>query len=150
MKDPVDHILRPSLPWRDGPGMTECGLDASKTPTVTRAQYFERRKDLGQQRCAMMTCMTCSGTAERHPTWEEDPRGALHREIEWEGGNWRYNRDRNGVRLRDELFAIASIVAEHRAAFDALVTESERRREWLEKKAAMTAPKPKQSSPRGL
>jgi hypothetical protein len=58
MKEPVDHILRPQLPWRTGGGITECGYDASKVQTLTREEYFARLKDLGQQRCAMMTCMT--------------------------------------------------------------------------------------------
>ena len=33
MKEPVDHILRPKLPWRTGEGaITECGYDAAKVP----------------------------------------------------------------------------------------------------------------------
>jgi hypothetical protein len=31
MKEPVDHILRPALPWRGDEGaITECGYDANK------------------------------------------------------------------------------------------------------------------------
>ena len=150
MKEPVDHILRPQLPWRNAPAITECGYDASKVSTLSREQYFNRRQELGQQRCAMMTCMTCAQTAERHPTWDEDPRLALQREIQWEAPGWRYNQDRNGTRLRDELFAIASIVAEHRVAFDALVAESERRREWLAKKADRAAKQARQTPSRSL
>lgn len=135
MKDPVDHILRPQLPWRDGPGMTECGLDAAKTPTLTREQYAERRKDMGQQRCAMLTCMTCTTTYERWSRWEDDPRRAVGREVEWEVGGGYSRRTDRGMRLHDELLAIASIIAEHRAVFDALVAEGQRRREWLAQKA---------------
>ena len=48
MKEPVDHILRPLLPWRSSEGaITECGYDASKVKALTRPQYFERLKDLG-------------------------------------------------------------------------------------------------------
>lgn len=136
MKEPVDHILRPQLPWRTDAPMTECGYDAAKVPTLTREQYAERKKELGQQRCAMMVCMTCSSTYDRWRHWEDDPRKAVGREIEWEtgGGMYRPRNDR-GLRLHDELLAMAALVAEHRAAFDAMVNESQRRREWLEKKS---------------
>lgn len=33
MKEPVDHILRPSLPWREASAMTECGLNAASVKT---------------------------------------------------------------------------------------------------------------------
>lgn len=135
MKEPVDHILRPQLPWRTAQAVTECGYDASKVTTLTRDEYFARRKDLGQQRCAMMTCMTCATTAENHATWEEDPRAALQREIVWERPGWRYHKDRNGARLRDELLAIAALIEAHRDEFDAHVMATEQRRDWLDKKA---------------
>ena len=37
MKEPVDHILRPSLPWRsqDVPAITECGGDVCKGCGIT-------------------------------------------------------------------------------------------------------------------
>jgi hypothetical protein len=62
MKEPVDHILRPNLPWRspDEGAITECGYDASKVKTLTRAEFFKGQKDLGERRTAMLTCMTCS------------------------------------------------------------------------------------------
>jgi hypothetical protein len=136
MKEPVDHILRPRLPWRDGDGITECGYDASKVKTLTRAEFFERVKELGQQRTAMLTCMTCSDTAKRWGTWDDDPRKALEREIQWEC-QWR--RDDRGVRLRDELLAIAALVDLHREEFDAHIAHTEQRRAWNEKKAAVSA-----------
>ncbi len=39
VKEPVDHILRPRLPWRDGSegAITECGYDATKVKTLTRS-----------------------------------------------------------------------------------------------------------------
>lgn len=44
MKEPVDHILRPSLPWRasNEGAITECGFDASKVKPLTRAEFFQR------------------------------------------------------------------------------------------------------------
>lgn len=138
MKEPVDHIVRPLLPWRvtsEG-AITECGYDASKVQAVTRTEYFQRVKDLGKQRAAMLTCMTCSGTAERWGTWEDDPRLALQREIEWER-NGRWSREDRGQRLKDELLAIAALIEAHREEFDAHVTATDQRRQWLKKKAAM-------------
>jgi hypothetical protein len=132
MKEPVDHILRPQLPWRNEPGITECGLNASKVPTLTRIQFFARLKEMGNKRTSLFTCMTCRDTCERHGTWEDDPRQALEREIRWESP-WRTREC--GERLKDELTAIASLISEHRETFDGLVAESKRRREWLEKKA---------------
>ena len=120
MKDPVDHILRPRLPWRGDEGaITECGYDASKVRTLTRDEYFQRRKGLGQQRCAMLTCMTCADTAGRWGTWADDPRRALEREIVWEhGGGYRARTDR-GDRLKDELGAIAALIESHPDEFAA-------------------------------
>lgn len=143
MKEPVDHIARPQLPWRDGgPAITECGYDASKVKTLSRAEFFQRLKEFGQQRSAMLTCMTCSDTAKRWKTWDEDPRQALQREITWEwGGGYRASADR-GVRLRDELVAIAALIEAHREEFDASTAGIEQRREWLAKKAAHQATKP--------
>lgn len=147
MKEPVDHILRPQLPWRTDAGITECGLDASKASTLTREQFLQRLKDMGQRRTAILTCMTCSDTAQRWGTWEDDPRKALEREIQWETA-WRRN-DR-GVRLRDELLAAAALIEAHPDEFAASIEATEQRREWLEKKAAMAA-KPKQArQPGGL
>ena len=141
MKEPVDHILRPRLPWRAGEGaITECGYDASKVKTLSREEYFSLLKDLGQQRMALLTCMTCSSTAHRWPTWEEDPRKALEREISWEAGSRRFE-DRGG-RLKEELLAIAALIEAHCEEFGAHIKASIERRAWLERKEAR-AKKPK-------
>lgn len=134
MKLPVDHILRPQLPWRlcTPGGITECGYDANAVKTLTRDEYFTRIKDLGRQRTAMVTCMTCADTAARWGGWEDDPRKALEREIIWESG-YRYT-DR-GTLLRDELEAIAWLISEHRTEFDAAVEKTGQRRKWLGLKA---------------
>jgi len=141
VKEPVDHILRPSLPWRrpDEAAITECGYDASKVKTLTRTEFFQREKDLGKQRMAMLTCMTCSDTARRWGRWDDDPRLALQREIEWErrGAYYLRGRDDRGQRLKDELIVIAALIEEHRGEFEAAILLREQRREWLEKKAAL-------------
>lgn len=153
MKEPVDHIVRPRLPWRspNDPAITECGYDASKVKTLTREEYFSRVKDLGKQRCAMLTCMTCADTASRWGTWDDDPRLAVDREITWERGAhyWRVRDDR-GRRLKDELVAISALIEAHREEFEGLVSANEQRREWLEKKAELKErPKPKVVPPIG-
>lgn len=148
MKEPVDHILRPQLPWRSDAGITECGYDASKVKALTRAEFFERVKDSGQQRTAMLTCMTCSDTARRWGTWDDDPRKALERETQWEAGAY-YRRSDRGVRLRDELLAIAALVEQHRDEFDAHIALTEQRRSWNDMKAAAQKPKPKVAPIRG-
>ena len=155
MKEPVDHILRPQLPWRHGDGaITECGYDASQVKTLTREEYFQRLQDMGQQRASLFTCMTCADTAKRWGTWDDDPGRALDREITWEcGGNsyWR-NRDDRGYRLRDELLAVAALIEAHRDEFDALVSAGEQKREWAQQKAALAEKKRRRSldRPRGL
>jgi len=134
MKEPVDHILRSRLPWRSDEGaITECGYNATKVKTLTRAEYLQRVKDLGQQRSAMLTCMTCSDTIRRWKTWDEDPRAAMGREVEWEYG-WRASSDR-GERLKDELIAISEIIDAHREEFDALIANRRQRQDWLARKA---------------
>lgn len=135
MKEPVDHILRPRLPWRSDsdPAITECGYDASKVKTLTREEFRQRLKDYGKQRTAILTCMTCSDTAQRYPTWEEDPRRALEREIVWECG-WR-GGDRRGTRLKDELNAIAALIEQNAEQFATIKANIEHRRDWIEKKA---------------
>jgi hypothetical protein len=145
MKEPVDHILRPSLPWRSiETAITECGYDAAKVKAITRVEFFQRVKDLGQQRTAMLTCMTCSDTARRWKTWEEDPRQAMEREINWERGFGYRERTDRGERLKDELLAIAALIEAHGEEFASIMINRSQRRDWLEKKAARkNSPKPK-------
>lgn len=150
MKEPVDHIKRPSLPWRTDAGITECGYDASKVKTLTREEFFQREKDMGRQRTAILTCMTCSDTARRWGTWEVDPRKAMEREIIWEHGGGYRARDDRGDRLKDELFVIADLIAAHAEEFKSALEARAGRREWLEKKAEMErskASRPKSSAP---
>lgn len=117
MKEPVDHIERPGLPWRGDSPMTECGLNKKSVKMLSRDEFKQRLKDYGQQRTALTTCMTCINTAHRWRTWEEDPREAVDREIQWEG---RWTNGQHGRRLRDELRAVAILIANHREEFDRL------------------------------
>lgn len=145
MKEPVDHIIRPLLPWRSSEGaVTECGYDASKVKALTREEFFQREKDLGKQRAAMITCMTCSDTARRWNTWETDPCQAMAREIAWERGEWYRARTDRGDQLKQELTAIATLIEAHRDEFNATIAANSQRKEWLAKKAALKQkPKPK-------
>lgn len=138
MKEPVDHIIRPLLPWRsDGGAITECGYNAASVRSLSRSEYAQRVKDLGKQRASMLTCMTCAQTSERWGTWEDDPLGALSREIEWERGAYYRQRGDRGTRLKDEMEAITSLIEAHRDEFDALVSQIEQRRDWQSKKDAL-------------
>lgn len=130
MKEPIDHIRRPLLPWRDS-APTECGRDDGAA--ITREEYFSRLKEYGQRRTAIMTCSTCASTAERWKSWEQDPREALGREIEWETGRWRSKLAEAGP-LERELIAIAALIEKHRDEFDALVREESARDDWLKRK----------------
>lgn len=156
MKEPVDHVLRPRLPWRStaDPAVTECGYDASKVKSITRDEYFRREKDFGKQRTAMLTCMTCSDAARRWGTWADDPRLAVQREVEWERNGAYYRRNspnERGTLLRNELTAIADLIEAHREEFDTFLSAIRGRREWNEKKAAMqNKPKRRDSPVTGL
>jgi hypothetical protein len=150
MKEPVDHILRPRLPWRaNAAAITECGYDGSKVKTITREQFHQRLKDYGRQRTAMLTCMTCGETAERHKTWDDDPRRAIEREVIWECAGSQWGNEDRGTQLKDELIAIAALIEAHRSEFDAIIQTNVQRREWLEKKAVFGS-RPVPSKPRGL
>jgi len=150
MKEPVDHILRPRLPWRAEQPLTECGYNAVSVKTLTRDQFEARLKEYGQQRTGLVTCMTCMTTAHRWPTWEEDPRLALQREIEWESVHWNayhkqvveYAKDRER-RLLDELLAVEALIAAHPEEFAKFIQDRDTKRQWLERKAKVSQPKAK-------
>lgn len=122
------HILRPSLPWREVSQLTECGHESSNA--IARSEFLAGLKENGPQRMAVLCCMTCFSTAHRHADWDTDPRSALLREIIWESAG----RDR-GHALRDDLTAIAALIAAHRDEFDELVRNEIVRREWKARKA---------------
>jgi hypothetical protein len=139
VKEPVDHVLRPSLPWRSAadPAITECGYDAAKVTTLPREQFFARLKDYGPQRSALLTCMTCSSTAMRWGTWADDPRLAVSREVEWEGARWSGfgAHEKRGHRLKEELLAIEALIGAHPEEFRKLLAAIAARQEWRDRKA---------------
>jgi hypothetical protein len=91
-------------------------------------------KELGGQRTAMITCMTCASTARRWKTWEEDPRQALGREVEWETS---FRNNKHGTALRDELLAFEVLIANHREEFNQIKSNIVSRGDWLNKKAKL-------------
>lgn len=117
MKERVEHVERPLLPWRTQSPRTECGLPVADHPVMSRSKFEVTLKQLGKQRMAMVTCMTCFRAAERWPTWEQDPPRALSRECEW-GPTF---RAKEGTPIENELRALAELVERHRDEFDALL-----------------------------
>lgn len=108
----VEHVYRPNLPWRPEE-VTECGLPAVDVAAViTRDAYVAKVRDLGKQRAAMSTCMTCMQTAERWADWALSPSNVIHRHTE---SYWRSGKTE---RIDNELRAIAALIEEHRAEFD--------------------------------
>jgi hypothetical protein len=124
MKDPVDHIARAVLPWREAErGLTECGLAAASYPTIDREAYFQRLTDFGKTRAAMLTCVTCSDVVRHHAPWHVDPVSAIEREVTHYFGRYSEDRPRppnpKYEPFRRELRAIAALIAAHREEFDA-------------------------------
>jgi hypothetical protein len=116
---PVEHVLRPRLPWRSGLDLTECGRPLGDWAVITREAFLAKVRRQGRQRAAMTTCMTCWETATRWAAWDEDPVQAVVREAE---SRWRRNGGRERDRLlRDELLALAALAEAHRAEFDGLL-----------------------------
>jgi hypothetical protein len=119
VKEELDHVLRPPLPWREVT-MTECGLDPTGKKVLTNEQFIARCKEYGQQRTAMVTCMTCLNTVQR---WlnGQSLTAQVGREIDRVGGKWSRAHDDGGL-LENELRAIQLLVEAHREEFDATVT----------------------------
>ncbi len=118
MKEPVDHIERPVLPWRN-PGetaLTECGYKSAAVKTISRAEFMARFKEYGERRTAILTCMTCVDTARRWRDWDTSPIEMIAREIQWEG---RWGKE-HGHRFQHELRAMALLIAGHRSEFVSL------------------------------
>lgn len=120
MTEELEHIQRPSIPWRDAPMKTECGRDpdAVKGNLLTFDQFVAKFRKLGQQRTAMTTCMTCFtrctyGSRVREQ-WEHSPTSALSREM---GNPWGGREEQ--TLLDKELRAAAAVIAAHRDEFDA-------------------------------
>lgn len=118
MADPLQHVLRPPIPWRPADERTECGLPANSYPTWSRDELIVQAKRLGKTRTYMICCVTCLDTAQRHPTWDEDPVSFIGRLVTHRWGKNTAERDR----FTRELRAMAALVAAHRDEFDAAVS----------------------------
>lgn len=110
------HIVRPPVPWSMLPASSECGREASDLKsTMTLDEAKQLREKLGQQRFAIVICMTCARTAGSWPTFEQDPLQRLGRE--------RNLYQKGGEQVRNELFALAELAARHRDEYEGLVAE---------------------------
>lgn len=120
--EPLHHIERSNLPWHDE-RKTECGLDPRGVPTWTRGEAIAQARKLGRQRFSLFCCMTCTGTVERHSTWEQDPASCLVRFAERNTlRGSRYQQNRQAERFAAELRAIAAMIEQHRDEFDERVS----------------------------
>ena len=120
-KPSINHVERPAPPWRSTPGRTECGLPVAGHPVITRTEFEDMVRRLGDQRASMFLCMTCWSTASRWPDWVTDPVQVVMRETY--GGRGRTTAtNRAEPTFRDELRALAALVDAHRDEFDAYLT----------------------------
>lgn len=109
---PLEHVLRPMLPWRDDQ-MTECG----KVPNehaITRDLFIAKVRKQGPKRAALTTCMTCFETAQRWPDWNTNPVAVLAREVK--AVTYR-GQAAHELPLVDELRAIALLIEAHQEEF---------------------------------
>lgn len=110
--EPLKHIRRPHLPWRESP-LTECGRTVTDVRDwIDRAEALALADKHGIRRAAFLICMTCMTTANQWPEWHENPAGALAREFLGAA------RD---PELGDHLTALGLLVTAHRAEFDELL-----------------------------
>jgi len=118
VKTVVDHLRRTDLPWRRN-AVTECGRPVDEVKTViTRAEAVARWTQLGAQRASFTLCMTCKDTANRWPTWDDSPAGAMARECA--GYDYRWGRgDKPAIDY--DLRAAAILIEAHRDKFDEIL-----------------------------
>lgn len=116
--EPLTHIARPPLPWRDS-DRTICGHPVTQFPdglVISLADAYAAVRRLGKQRFAMTHCMTCANHVHRWVTWEQDPVARLARELVDVGMT---NTERPLV--AHEVQAIGALIEAHREEFDELV-----------------------------
>ncbi len=128
--EPLAHVLRAAVPWRNGPVLTECGkLPDGTAPVLALEEFVARVKRDGKQRTSLHTCMTCWTTAAKYQavSWESSPVDVIAREVAW-GRVSAWPMGTGGVSdkptahlFRDELLALAELVSRHREEFDGLV-----------------------------
>lgn len=125
MSDRLDHIAREPLPWRDE-HLTECGREITATlPAVTPDEVRDRIRKWGKQRTSFTVCMTCVNrydiAALHGDTWERNPIGLLHRELQRCGVYGGGTETPKTALMTAELHAISALIAAHREEFDAYV-----------------------------
>lgn len=125
MSEPLKHLTRPPLPWRDA-DLTRCGRPVAELRDDAVIS-FDGAKALidrhGKQRAAFMLCMVCAQGGSPWTTWDNDPVARLFRELESVGGTYsRFFRDPARAERRDkvaaELRVIALLIEQHRDEFD--------------------------------
>lgn len=111
---PFQHVLRPSLPWRDE-NRTDCGKPPNEH-AMTRDALTVKIAKQGKKRAALTTCMTCMEAAERWPDWNTNPVAFLAREVH---GISYWGDTGQESQLRDELRAIVLLIEAHPREFAA-------------------------------
>ena len=128
MSEPLDHIERTMVPWRNSiDTLTECGKrSADIESAIGIDELVDRWRRLGQKRAALTVCMVCFGKVQyagrvRTESWHEDPCGVLLRELQRVlRGRGEQTRDDRDLLAR-ELFALGMLAEDHREEFDAAV-----------------------------
>lgn len=101
--------------------LTECGINPEGKKVLANEAFIARAKELGKQRTAMVSCMTCFNAVQR---WygSDGLTAQVGREIDRVGGKWygRYGADMpDGSLLENEFRAIQLLIEAHREEFDA-------------------------------
>lgn len=121
-ESPLTHIIRPTPPWAS-PRWTHCGREITDVAKVGVLDHYMalRRRD-GAQRAAYTFCVTCTqratdgvwtATGNRLATWTTTPAQIVR--------EWLTRPDHVEERT---LYALATLVENHRNEFDALVTQA--------------------------
>lgn len=110
---PREHVARPSLPWRVGEQLTECGRKADED-TLTRDELIAKVRKQGPSRAKITTCLTCFDTAQRWQDWNASPAAVMARELK----NVTYWSGQAAPVIQNELRAIALLIEAHREEFD--------------------------------
>lgn len=117
------HLFRDTTPpWRQTRGATDCGKPIDPDGTANGAQVFTWDEltafvaKHGQQRAAILTCMTCYNTHRNYRPWSVDPVTAIAREA-----HSARSRRKPDTTLATELKALARLVELHPDEFAAII-----------------------------
>lgn len=117
MREPLKHIARTPLPWRES-GKTVCGKLIAQYAdglVMSLEDAAAMSRSMGKQRFALVICMTCAHNANRWTRWEDNPVARMEREVT--GGAF----GKREPIFDHELRSIADLIAAHREEFDARV-----------------------------